>query len=35
LGAGAATAMFRWLVPSLPEAASRAVDRSRGGEELS
>jgi glycerol uptake facilitator-like aquaporin len=27
LGAGAATAVFRWLVPSLPEVAPRVVDR--------
>ncbi|HEY2512788.1 MAG TPA: MIP/aquaporin family protein [Polyangiaceae bacterium] len=27
LGAGAATALFRWLVPSLPEVAPRVVDR--------
>jgi glycerol uptake facilitator-like aquaporin len=27
LGAGAATAMFRWLVPSLPASAPRIVDR--------
>ncbi|HEY8074613.1 MAG TPA: MIP/aquaporin family protein [Labilithrix sp.] len=28
-GAGAATALFRWLVPSLPEVAGRVVDRGR------
>jgi glycerol uptake facilitator-like aquaporin len=28
LGAAAATAMFRWLVPSLPASAARVVDRS-------
>jgi glycerol uptake facilitator-like aquaporin len=27
LGAGAATALFRWLVPTLPAYASRVVDR--------
>lgn len=27
LGAAAATALFRWLVPALPEAAGRVVDR--------
>jgi glycerol uptake facilitator-like aquaporin len=27
LGAGASTALFRWLVPSLPEVASRVIDR--------
>jgi glycerol uptake facilitator-like aquaporin len=27
LGAGAATATFRWLVPSLPRTAARVVDR--------
>jgi glycerol uptake facilitator-like aquaporin len=27
LGAAAATAVFRWLVPALPETASRVVDR--------
>ena len=27
LGAAAATALFRWLVPSLPAAADRVVDR--------
>jgi glycerol uptake facilitator-like aquaporin len=26
-GAGAATALFRWLVPTLPAVASRVVDR--------
>ena len=35
LGAGAATATFRWLVPSLPEVAVRVVDRPRGREEPS
>jgi glycerol uptake facilitator-like aquaporin len=38
LGAGAATALFRWLVPSLPEVAARVVDRepesASKGEEL-
>jgi glycerol uptake facilitator-like aquaporin len=27
LGAAAATATFRWLVPSLPSVADRVVDR--------
>jgi glycerol uptake facilitator-like aquaporin len=27
LGASAATALFRWLVPNLPESASRVIDR--------
>src|SRR6476646_10225487 len=27
LGAGAATVMFKWLVPSLPDVAGRVVDR--------
>jgi hypothetical protein len=27
LGAGASTALFRWLVPSLPEVAPRVLDR--------
>jgi glycerol uptake facilitator-like aquaporin len=27
LGAGASTALFRWLVPSLPEVAPRVIDR--------
>jgi glycerol uptake facilitator-like aquaporin len=35
LGAGAATATFRWLVPSHPEAAARVVDRPRRIEEPS
>ena len=34
LGAGAATATFRWLVPSLPSVAGRVVDRPGGGESL-
>jgi glycerol uptake facilitator-like aquaporin len=34
LGAAAATATFRWLVPSLPTVAERVVDRSQGDEEL-
>jgi glycerol uptake facilitator-like aquaporin len=34
LGAAAATAMFRWLVPSLPIAADRVVDRPSAEEEL-
>ncbi len=39
LGAGAATATFRWLVPSLPASAARIVDRSdvrsdRTGEDM-
>jgi glycerol uptake facilitator-like aquaporin len=33
LGAGAATATFRWLVPSLPSVAERVVDRPRRGVE--
>jgi glycerol uptake facilitator-like aquaporin len=32
LGAAAATAVFRWLVPTLPDVADRVLDRS-GGEE--
>jgi glycerol uptake facilitator-like aquaporin len=35
LGAGLATAMFRWLVPSLSEVAAPVVDRPREGEEPS
>jgi glycerol uptake facilitator-like aquaporin len=35
LGAAAATATFRWLVPSLPTVAERVVDRPSGEEELS
>src|SRR5271170_3612785 len=34
LGAAAATATFRWLVPALPSVAERVVDRPRGREEL-
>jgi glycerol uptake facilitator-like aquaporin len=34
LGAAAATATFRWLVPSLPAVAERVVDRQRAEEEL-
>src|SRR5215831_13965083 len=34
-GAAAATALFRWLVPSLPKVADRVVDRLRSDEELS
>jgi len=34
LGAAAATAMFRWLVPSLPSVADRVVDRAGDGERL-
>jgi len=34
LGAAAATATFRWLVPSLPSVAGRVVDRPGEGEEL-
>jgi glycerol uptake facilitator-like aquaporin len=34
LGAAAATATFRWLVPSLPSVAARVVDRSGVEEEL-
>src|SRR5580704_5608668 len=34
LGAAAATATFRWLVPSLPFVAERVVDRPGGEEEL-
>ena len=30
LGAGAATVVFRWLVPALPEVADRVVDRKEG-----
>ena len=30
LGAAAATALFRWLVPSLPKYADRVVDRAEG-----
>jgi glycerol uptake facilitator-like aquaporin len=33
LGAAAATITFRWLVPALPETASRVVDRPRPSEE--
>jgi glycerol uptake facilitator-like aquaporin len=33
LGAAAATVTFRWLVPALPETASRVVDRPRPSEE--
>lgn len=32
LGAGAATALFRWLVPTLPAYASRVVDREAQGQ---
>ncbi len=35
LGATAATATFRWLVPSLPMVAERVVDRSLAEEEVS
>jgi glycerol uptake facilitator-like aquaporin len=31
LGAGAATAVFHWLTPTLSEVASRVVDRQEGG----
>jgi glycerol uptake facilitator-like aquaporin len=34
LGAAAATATFRWLVPSLPTVAQRIVDRPQGDEDL-
>lgn len=34
LGAAAATATFRWLVPALPETAGRVVDRATSAEEL-
>lgn len=34
LGAAAATATFRWLVPALPESAPRVVDRPSPREEL-
>jgi len=34
LGAAAATATFRWLVPSLPSVADRVIDRPGGKEEL-
>jgi glycerol uptake facilitator-like aquaporin len=34
LGAAAATATFRWLVPSLPMVAERVVDRSLAEEEV-
>ncbi len=34
-GAAAATAVFRWLVPALPQVADRVVDRLRSDEELS
>jgi glycerol uptake facilitator-like aquaporin len=34
LGAAAATATFRWLVPSLPTVAERVVDRSLAKEEV-
>jgi hypothetical protein len=33
LGAAAATVTFRWLVPALPETASRVVDRPSPPEE--
>jgi glycerol uptake facilitator-like aquaporin len=33
LGAAAATVTFRWLVPALPETASRVVDRPSPSEE--
>src|SRR5499427_3174695 len=33
LGAGAATAVFRWLVPALPQVAARVVDRPSETEE--
>lgn len=32
VGAGAATALFRWLVPSLPQIAGRVVDHGRDSE---
>ena len=35
LGAAAATALFRWLVPALPTVADRVVDRLPPDEELS
>ena len=35
LGAAAATALFRWLVPALPQVADRVVDRLPPDEELS
>jgi len=34
LGAGASTALFRWLVPALPKVAERVVDRPLGEEDL-
>lgn len=34
LGAGAATAVFRWLVPALPDTAARVVDRPIPAKEL-
>jgi glycerol uptake facilitator-like aquaporin len=34
LGAAAATATFRWLVPSLPSVANRVIDRPGGEAEL-
>jgi glycerol uptake facilitator-like aquaporin len=34
VGAAAATATFLWLVPALPESASRVVDRATANEEL-
>ena len=34
VGAAAATAIFRWLVPALPEVADRVVDRRLSNEEL-
>ena len=33
LGAAAATAVFRWLVPALPETAARVLDRGADEEE--
>jgi glycerol uptake facilitator-like aquaporin len=33
VGAGTATMLFRWLVPSLPAVAERVVDRAAGQEE--
>jgi glycerol uptake facilitator-like aquaporin len=35
VGAAAATAVFRWLVPALPKVADRVVDRRSSDEELS
>jgi glycerol uptake facilitator-like aquaporin len=35
IGAAAATATFRWLVPALPKTAARVMDRSESEEEPS